>query len=68
MPERTIWYMFHLVQKEKRIAQLHVEAEGVAQAAPEVVWKLVANAALPSVGTVEPSGYDLGAQAPDGAG
>jgi Polyketide cyclase / dehydrase and lipid transport len=27
------------------MAQLHVEAEGVARAAPEVVWELVANAA-----------------------
>jgi hypothetical protein len=26
------------------MAQLHVEADGVAQAAPEVVWELVANA------------------------
>jgi hypothetical protein len=62
--------MFHLVQQGGQMAQLHVEAAGVARAAPEVVWELVAN-----VGTYcewgpwSASGYqDLGDQAPDGAG
>jgi len=52
------------------MAQLRVEAEGVAQAAPEAVWKLVANADRYSEwGPWSASGYEnLGAQAPDGAG
>jgi len=52
------------------MAQLHVEAEGVAQAAPEVVWELVANAdSYSQWGPWSASGYEnLGAQAPDGAG
>ena len=52
------------------MAQLHVEAEGVAQAAPEVVWALVANADRYSEwGPWSASGYEnLGAQAPDSAG
>jgi uncharacterized protein YndB with AHSA1/START domain len=52
------------------MAQLRVEAEGVAQAPPEVVWKLVANADRYSEwGPWSASGYaDLGAQAPDSAG
>ena len=50
--------------------QLRVEAEGVARAAPEVVWELVANADRYSEwGPWSASGYEgLGAQAPDGAG
>ena len=50
--------------------QLRVEAEGVARAAPEVVWELVANAGRYSEwGPWSASGYEnLGAQAPDGAG
>jgi len=52
------------------MAQLHVEAEGVARAAPEVVWDLVANAdSYREWGPWSASGYEnLGAQAPDGAG
>ena len=52
------------------MAQLRVEAEGVAQAAPEAVWELVANADRYSEwGPWSASGYEnLGAQAPDGAG
>jgi uncharacterized protein YndB with AHSA1/START domain len=52
------------------MAQLHVEAEGVAQAAPAVVWKLVANAdSYSQWGPWSASGYEnLGTQAPDGAG
>jgi uncharacterized protein YndB with AHSA1/START domain len=52
------------------MAQLHVEADGVARAAPEVVWELVANADRYSEwGPWSASGYEnLGAQAPDGAG
>jgi len=52
------------------MTQLHVEAEGVAQAAPEVVWELVANAdSYSQWGPWSASGYEnLGAQAPDGAG
>ncbi len=52
------------------MAQLHVEAQGVAQAAAEVVWKLVANAdSYSQWGPWSASGYEnLGAQAPDGAG
>jgi uncharacterized protein YndB with AHSA1/START domain len=36
--------MFRLVQKRGREARLHVEAEGVARAAPEAVWDLVSDA------------------------
>ena len=52
------------------MAQLRVEAEGVAQAPPEVVWELVANAdSYSQWGPWTASGYEnLGAQAPDGAG
>lgn len=52
------------------MAQLHVEAEGVAQAPPKVVWELVANADRYSEwGPWSASGYEHpGAQAPDGAG
>ena len=52
------------------MAQLRVEADGVAQAPPEVVWELVANADRYSEwGPWSASGYEnLGAQAPDGAG
>ena len=52
------------------MAQLHVEADGVARAAPEVVWELVANADRYSEwGPWSASGYEnLGAQAPDAAG
>ena len=52
------------------MAQLHVEAEGVAQAPPEAVWELVANADRYSEwGPWSASGYEnLGAQVPDGAG
>ena len=52
------------------MAQLRVEAEGVARAAPEVVWELVANAdSYSEWGPWSASGYEnLGARAPDGAG
>ena len=52
------------------MAQLHVEAEGVAQVAPEVVWELVANAnKYREWGPWSASGYEnLGAQPPDSAG
>ena len=52
------------------MTQLRVEAEGVAQAAPEVVWELVANAdSYSEWGPWSASGYEnLGAQAPGGAG
>src|SRR5215472_13078723 len=52
------------------MAQLHVEAQGVAQAAPEAVWKLVANAdSYSEWGPWSASGYEnLGARAPDSAG
>ena len=52
------------------MAQLHVEAEGVAQVAPEVVWELVANADRYSEwGPWSASGYEnLGAQPTDSAG
>jgi uncharacterized protein YndB with AHSA1/START domain len=52
------------------MAQLHVEAEGVARAAPEAVWELVSNADKYSEwGPWSASGYEnLGAQATDGAG
>jgi uncharacterized protein YndB with AHSA1/START domain len=52
------------------MAQLCVEAEGVARAAPEAVWELVANADRYSEwGPWSASGYEnLGDQAPDGAG
>jgi len=62
--------MFHLVQRRRLMARLHVEAEGVARATPAVVWELVANADRYSEwGPWSASGYEnLGAQAPDGAG
>jgi uncharacterized protein YndB with AHSA1/START domain len=52
------------------MTQLRVEAEGVAQAPPEVVWELVANAdSYSEWGPWSASGYeDLGARAPDSAG
>ena len=52
------------------MTQLRVEAEGVASAAPEAVWELVANADRYSEwGPWSASGYEnLGGQAPDGAG
>jgi len=52
------------------MTQLHVEAEGVAQAAPEVVWELVANAdSYQEWGPWSASGYQGPAsQAADGAG
>jgi len=39
-----MWYMSQLVQNRDQKARLHVEAQGVARAAPEVVWELVSNA------------------------
>ena len=52
------------------MAQLRVEAEGVAQAAPEAVWELVANAnRYQQWGPWNASGYqDLAGQAADAAG
>ena len=52
------------------MAQLHVEAEGVAQAAPEAVWELVASAnRYQQWGPWNASGYqDLAGQAADAAG
>jgi len=52
------------------MARLRVEAEGVARAAPEAVWELVANAdSYSQWGPWSGGGYqDLGDQAPDGAG
>lgn len=52
------------------MAQLRVEAEGVAQVPPDAVWELVANADRYSEwGPWSASGYEnLGAQAPDSAG
>jgi uncharacterized protein YndB with AHSA1/START domain len=52
------------------VAQLHVEAEGVAQAAPEVVWELVTNAdSYQEWGPWNASGYQSPAdQAADGVG
>ena len=52
------------------MTQVHVEAEGMAQAAPEAVWELVANAGTYSEwGPWSASGYEnLGDQAPDAAG
>jgi hypothetical protein len=52
------------------MAQLHVEAEGVAQAAAEVVWELVADVrSYCQWGPWTASGYQsLGDQPPDGAG
>jgi uncharacterized protein YndB with AHSA1/START domain len=63
--------MFHLVQKEETaVTQLHVEAEGTAEAAPEVVWALVADAdSYCRWGPWSASGYDRhGDAAPGGAG
>jgi uncharacterized protein YndB with AHSA1/START domain len=62
--------MFHLVQKGRGpMAQLHVEAEGVAQAAPEVVWELVANAdRYHEWGPWSASGYQSRADHADGPG
>ena len=52
------------------MAQLHVEAEGVARAAPEAVWELIADASsYCEWGPWSASGYqDPGDHAPDGAG
>ena len=61
--------MNHLVQKDRK-ARLHVEADGVASAEPEVVWDLVADASSYSQwGAWDASGYhDPGDLARDGAG
>jgi uncharacterized protein YndB with AHSA1/START domain len=52
------------------MTQLHVEAEGVAQAAPEVVWELVSDAdSYSEWGPWSASGYQgRGDQAADAAG
>lgn len=52
------------------MAQLHVEAEGVARAAPQAVWELVADAgSYHEWGPWSAGGYEnLGDQAPDSAG
>jgi len=52
------------------MARLHVEARGVARAAPEVVWELVANAdSYHEWGPWSAGGYEnLGDRAPDDAG
>jgi hypothetical protein len=62
--------MFHLVHEEGTMAQLHVEAEGAARAAPETVWELVSDARrYGEWGPWSAGGYqDLGDQAPDAAG
>jgi hypothetical protein len=63
-------YMNHLVQQGGLMAGLHVEAEGVTRAAPEVVWQLVADAdRYHEWGPWSASGYQgQGDQAADGAG
>jgi uncharacterized protein YndB with AHSA1/START domain len=65
-----MWYMFHLVQNRDHKARLHVEAEGVARAAPEAVWELVSDASrYCQWGPWSASGYDSpGDPAADGAG
>jgi hypothetical protein len=62
--------MNHLVQQGGLMAGLHVEAEGVTRAAPEVVWQLVADAdRYHEWGPWSASGYQgQGDQAADGAG
>jgi uncharacterized protein YndB with AHSA1/START domain len=62
--------MFQLVQNRGQKARLHVEAEGVARAAPEAVWELVSNASrYCQWGPWSASGYDSpGDEARDGAG
>jgi uncharacterized protein YndB with AHSA1/START domain len=62
--------MFHLVHKHGREARLHVEAEGVARAAPEAVWELVSDVGrYPQWGPWRASGYrSPGDQAADGTG
>jgi uncharacterized protein YndB with AHSA1/START domain len=52
------------------MAKLHVEAEGLAQAAPEAVWELVADAdSYQKWGPWSASGYESpGDRAADGAG
>src|ERR1700722_20584801 len=45
MAERTIWFMYQMVQKGWwAVVQLHVEAEATAKASPETVWALVSDA------------------------
>jgi uncharacterized protein YndB with AHSA1/START domain len=52
------------------MARLHVEAQGVARAAPEALWELVTNASrYHQWGPWSAGGYEnLGDRAPDGAG
>ena len=51
------------------MAQLHVEAEGVTQAAPEAVWELVANAdSYHEWGPWSASGYQSPGDHADGPG
>src|SRR5215470_527355 len=69
MVECTIRYMFHLVQRRGQMAQLHVQAEGVAQAAPEAVWELVADAgSYHQWGPWSASGYQNPCDHADGPG
>src|ERR1700721_2933118 len=45
MAERTIWFMYQMVQKGWwAVVQLHVEAEATAKASPETVWARVSDA------------------------
>src|SRR5690348_7279665 len=69
MPQCTIWYMSHLVQR-KHGEQLGVEAEGTARASAATIWHLVSDATTyPQWGPWSDGGFNKpGDLARDGAG
>src|SRR5262245_54070029 len=57
MADCTMWYMFRLVQQDRR-GRLHIEAEGVARAPAPIVWALVSDAnSYPDWGPWSAAGY-----------
>lgn len=52
-----MWYMFRLVQQDRR-GRLHIEAEGVARTPAPIVWALVSDAnSYPDWGPWSAAGY-----------
>ena len=71
MIERTIWFMYQMVQEDGwTMAQLHVEAEAATKAPPETVWALVSDATrYPSWGPWSDGHYkNAGQDSPRGVG
>src|SRR5262252_6198822 len=59
MPQCTIWFMYRLVQREARtMSKLHVEAEQITRAAPEIIWALISDVmTYPRWGPWQEAGY-----------